>query len=96
METSETISAFDKDRRSQCQESGDRRDLLRTSLQMMMKEENCNLQKDLIKQACKYIMERTYPEGCTQSRKKQIRKKAEKFRMVNGELCYASRLDKKV
>ena len=43
---------------------------------------------NLTEQACKYITEKAYPEGCTQSRKRQIRKKAEKFRMVNGELYY--------
>ena len=43
---------------------------------------------DLVEQACQYLTAKTYPEGCTATRKRQIRKKAEKFKMVNGELYY--------
>ena len=46
-------------------------------------------QEDLIEQACIYLMEKTYPEGCTLNRKRQIRKRAEKLHIVNGELYYA-------
>ena len=52
-------------------------------------------QEDLIEQACIYLMEKTYPEGCTLNRKRQIRKRAEKFNIVNGELYYAPK-DKQV
>ena len=52
-------------------------------------------QEDLIEQACVYLMEKTYPEGCTLNRKRQIRKRAEKLNIVNGELYYAPK-DKQV
>ena len=56
-----------------------------------MENEYCEYecdQEDLIEQACLYLTKKTYPDGCTQSRKRQVRKKAEKFRIVNGELFY--------
>ena len=43
---------------------------------------------DLVEQACLYLTTKSYPEGCTLIRKRQIRKKAEKFSVVNGELYY--------
>lgn len=52
-------------------------------------------EEDLIAQACLYLTEKTYPEGCTLNRKRQIRKKAEKLKIVNGELFYM-RKDKQV
>ena len=45
--------------------------------------------EDLIEQACLYLTEKAYPEGCTLNRKRQIRKKAENFKMVKGEPYYA-------
>ena len=56
-----------------------------TAVPIMEKDE----QDDLIEQACVYLTEKAYPDGCTQSRKRQIRKKAEKFQMLDGELYYA-------
>ena len=57
-----------------------------------MEKEN---QEDLIEQACLYLTKKVYPEGCTLNRKRQIRNKAEKFKMVNGELYYVPK-DKQV
>ena len=39
---------------------------------------------DLVEQACLYLTAKTYPEGCTATRKRQIRRKAEKFKMVES------------
>ena len=43
-----------------------------------------------VEQACEYrssyIAKKVYPDGCAPSRKRQIRKKAEKFRVINREL----------
>ena len=44
--------------------------------------------EDLIEQAYLYLTKKKYPEECTASRKRQIRKKAEKFTIVGGELYY--------
>ena len=54
-----------------------------------------NRKSALIEQACIYLMEKAYPEGCTLNRKRQIRKRAEKLNIVNGELYYAPK-DKQV
>ena len=42
-----------------------------------------------------YLRKKTYPEGCNLNRKRQIRKRAEKLKIVNGELFYAPK-DKQV
>ena len=43
---------------------------------------------DLVEEAATYLADKTYPDGCTANRKRQIRKKAEKFLFINGELHY--------
>ena len=43
---------------------------------------------DLIEDTLLYVSEKKYPENCNPNRKRQIRKKAEKFVVVDGELYY--------
>ena len=38
-----------------------------------------------------YLAERKYQEGCSANRKRQIRKRAEKFVLNNGELYYQTK-----
>ena len=42
----------------------------------------------LLEDAYLYITTSAYPEGCTDSRKRVIRKKAKKFHVSEGELFY--------
>ena len=44
--------------------------------------------EDLIEQACLYLMAKRYPDSCTASRKRQIRQRAKKFEIVDGEVFY--------
>ena len=44
---------------------------------------------DLVEEVYLYMTKKTYPDGCLLNRKRQIRKKAEKFEIVDGELYYA-------
>ena len=37
-----------------------------------------------------YLTKKEYPKDCTATKKRQIRKKAEKFRIDGGELIYIS------
>ena len=46
---------------------------------------------DLVEDAAVYLVERKYPEGCSANRKRQIRKRAEKFVLNNGELYYQTK-----
>ena len=43
---------------------------------------------DLIDEGFLYVSEKKYPDGASATRKKIIRKKAEKFVVVDGELYY--------
>ena len=43
---------------------------------------------DLIEDTLGYISEKKYPDGCSANRKRQIRKKAEKFVLIDGDLHY--------
>ena len=43
---------------------------------------------DLVEEAVLYLTDKTYPENCSNSRKRQIRKKSEKFELKEGELYY--------
>ena len=51
---------------------------------------------DLLDEVYLYIVEKRYSKECTATRKRQIRKKAEKFVVNDGELFYLSRKDKQV
>lgn len=42
----------------------------------------------LVKLAYNYVTKKVCPDGCAANKKRQIRKKAEKFRVLNGELFY--------
>jgi hypothetical protein len=41
---------------------------------------------DLAEEVYLYLSQRKYPDGCEANRKRQIRKKAEKFTLRDGEL----------
>ena len=43
---------------------------------------------NLIEETILYISAKKYPNGCSDSRKRQIRKKSEKFALKNEELYY--------
>ena len=43
---------------------------------------------DLVRKACTYITEGTYPAGATANKKRVIRKMAKRFVVCNGELFY--------
>ena len=51
---------------------------------------------DLLDEVYIYIVEKRYSKECTATRKREIRKKAEKFVVNDGELFYLSRKDKQV
>ena len=51
---------------------------------------------DLLDEVYLYIVEKRYSKECTATRKRQIRKKGEKFVVNDGELFYLSRKDKQV
>ena len=44
--------------------------------------------EELIQQAYTYLTKKTYPSGCTEIRKRVIRKKAAKFEVKDDELYY--------
>ena len=52
--------------------------------------------EQLIEQAYTYLREKTYPDGCPDSRKRVIRKKAAKFELKDGELYYKHKQNGKV
>ena len=52
--------------------------------------------EDLVEEAFLYITEKRYPDGASASRKRQIRKKSEKFTVIDGELYYKPGKDKQV
>ena len=45
---------------------------------------------DLVDAVYEYLMKKEYPKDCTATKKRQIRKKAEKFRIEGGEFIYIS------
>jgi hypothetical protein len=51
---------------------------------------------DLVEEAVTYITEHKYPDNCSNTRKRQIRKKAEKFVIKDNELFYLAGKDKSV
>ena len=40
-----------------------------------------------------YLTEKRYPDDCTATRKRQIRQKAKKFAVIDGELFYRPKVD---
>lgn len=48
-------------------------------------------EEDLIDAVYNYLTSKKYPDGCAPCKKRQIRKKAEKFLVVKGELFYQQR-----
>ena len=46
--------------------------------------------EDLVEQACRYLQEKSYPDDCSAARKRQIRQRAKKFSVVDGEVFYRS------
>ena len=51
---------------------------------------------DVVEDTVYYLSENKYPEGCSNNRKRQIRKKAEKFLVKDDELYYTAGKDKLV
>ena len=49
-------------------------------------EEVCG--EDLVELACQYISKKVYPDGCSASKKRQIRQRAKRFTIVDGEVFY--------
>ena len=62
----------------------------------MAADGDCDRDADLVEEAVDYISEHKYPEGCSNSRKRQIRKKAEKFILQDDKLYYKAGKDKPV
>ena len=52
--------------------------------------------EDIVELACLYLQEKSYPADCTASKKRQIRQRAKKFSIVDGELFYKPSADGKV
>ena len=48
------------------------------------------LSSDLVDAVYEYLMKKEYPKDCMATKKRQIRKKAEKFKIEAGELIYIS------
>ena len=47
---------------------------------------------DLVELAYQYLSAKSYPAGCTDNKKRTIRKKAKRFEVRNGELCYKEKV----
>ena len=52
--------------------------------------------EQLIEHAYTYLREKTYPDGCSDTKKRVIRKKAAKFEVKDGELYYKQKQNGKV
>ena len=52
--------------------------------------------QELVEQAYAYLTTSTYPSGCTENRKRVVRKKAKKFELKDGELYYKQKQKGKV
>ena len=61
---------------------------------MNTKKEDLDAEKeetsDLVDAVYEYLMKKEYPKDCTATKKRQIRKKVEKFRIEEGEFIYIS------
>ena len=53
-------------------------------------------ENDLVEDVYIYLTEGKYPVDCAANRKRVIRRKAEKFRVRNGELFYIKKKSRKV
>jgi len=53
-------------------------------------------EEELVQQACTYLRKRSYPDGCTEIRKRVVRKKAAEFEVKDGELYYKHKQKGKV
>ena len=51
--------------------------------------------EQLIEQAYTYLREKTYPDGCSEMRKRMIQKKAAKFEVKDGELYHKQKTEQK-
>lgn len=51
---------------------------------------------DLVELAYEYITTKSYPAGCTENKKRTIRKKSKRFEVRNGEMCYKMKQKGKV
>ena len=51
---------------------------------------------DLVELAYQYVTNHSYPEGCSDGRKRTIRWKAKKFEAVGGELFYKHKIKGRV
>ena len=52
--------------------------------------------EQLVEHAYTYLREKTYPDGCSDTKKRVIRKKAAKFEVKDGELYYKQKQNGKV
>ena len=59
-------------------------------------EESCEGDSDLVEQVYQYITAGTYPIGCSQNKKRIIRKKSKRFRIRDGELLYLEKCKREV
>ena len=53
-------------------------------------------EEDLVELVYQYISTKSYPPGCSESKKRIIRKKAKRFEVCDGELCYMKKVKGKV
>ena len=52
--------------------------------------------EQLVEQAYVYLMKKTYPSDCSETRRRVIRKKAARFEVKDGELYYKQKQKGKV
>ncbi len=45
-------------------------------------------QTDIVELACQYLQDKSYPDGCSANKKRQIRQRAQRFSIISGELYY--------
>lgn len=58
--------------------------------------EEADRDQELVEQAYMYLTAGTYPAGCSENRKRVIRKKSKKFELKDGELYYKQKQKGKV
>ncbi len=51
---------------------------------------------DLVELAYQYVTNGTYPEGCSDGKKRSVRWKAKKFEVIGGELFYKHKINGRV
>ena len=67
-----------------------------TFLNMATPEEEVERDMQLLEEVYMYLTDKKYPPGCSDTRKRVIRKKAQKFELNNGELFYKQQKKGKV